>query len=239
MPSPEPLPEAYALGSIPFLGLTIHLDSRPLIPRPETEWWTEQAIAEIGDAPQKVLGSPLLVGPHLSRDVPDFRVLDICSGSGAIGCAILRYVPESKVYFGEIDPMHEATIRKNIQENKLGASRAEVRIGDLFAPFAGMQFDFIAANPPYVPERRALPESVARYEPALALRAGEDGLAVIHRIAKDLAKFLAPRGEAWIECDSEHAEAARALFIHEGFAAELRTDQYDRPRLLVVSFPHG
>jgi len=63
----EPL--AYVIGWIPFLGLTIRLDSHPLIPRPETEWWTEELIAHLKD---------------LFGDTP-FRLLDMCAGSGAIG----------------------------------------------------------------------------------------------------------------------------------------------------------
>src|SRR3989344_2568007 len=147
-------PEAYKLGWVPFLGLKIWLDSKPFIPRPETEWWTEKLIRELGT---------------------EFAVLDLCAGSGAIGCAILKYVSNVKVYFGEIDPAHEATIRKNIRENGLDETRVHIGIGDLFEPFGDTQFDIIAANPPYVSDARELPASVADYEPALALRAGPDG----------------------------------------------------------------
>ena len=251
-------PEAYKIGWIPFLGLKIYLDSRPLIPRPETEWWCEELtrtisefarsfaepkkgalVAAIATAPQKVLGSPVLVGPDFFRDGGDIRVLDLCAGSGAIGCAVLKSIPEARVYFGEIDPSHEATIRKNICENGLDESRADIRIGDLFDPFTGERFDFIVANPPYVPSDRELPASVAEYEPALALRAGPDGLAVIRRIAAALPTYLKEGGQTWIECDSEHAEQAAECFEAEGFKAIVRTDQYDRPRLLVVSFENA
>ena len=68
------------------------------------------------------------------------------------------------------------TILKNIRENNLDESRSFVRIGDLFKPFGDMRFDFIAANPPYIPAGRALPASVVDYEPAQALYAGADAL---------------------------------------------------------------
>lgn len=214
----EPL--AYVIGHQPFLGLNIYLDSKPLIPRPETEWWTEQLLASI---PTK----------FTTRRVVNF--LDLCAGSGAIGCAALAQLPNAHVYFGEVDPAHEATIRKNIRENNLDESRADVRIGDLFEPFQDIQFDVIAANPPYVPADRALPKSVADYEPALALLAGGDGLDVIRRIASSVRCHLAEGGQAWIECDRGHAEASRALFAEQGFAAEIRNDQYGKPRIIVVS----
>lgn len=233
-------PEAYRLGWIPWNGLEIHLDSKPLIPRPETEWWTEEMIGEVRRRQNQKssrsgpLGQVLLTFPAPSAPT-SLRLLDLCSGSGAIGCTFLKELPTAHVSFGEIDPAHEATIRKNIEINKLDASRADVRIGDLFAPFAGEQFDYIAANPPYIPDARELPASVADYEPALALRAGEDGLALIRRIAEDLPKYLKPGGEAWIECDSAHADSARDLFIAQGMRAEVRLDQYKVSRLIVIS----
>ena len=212
----EPL--AYVIGNQPFLGLTVFLDSRPLIPRPETEWWTEQLLAKITSIYGSDFGSTFL---------------DLCAGSGAIGCAALARLPDARVYFGEVDPAHEATIQKNIRENHLDASRASVGIGDLFQPFGDMTFDVIASNPPYVPADRTLPASVAEYEPPRALFAGDDGLEYIRRIAAELPRRLAPGGIAWIECDCGHAEPARALFAAQGLRAEVMNDQYGKPRVIV------
>jgi len=247
----EPL--AYVIGHQPFLGLKIYLDSHPLIPRPETEWWTEQLLTQCKDGMFSRRESRSATAreeaifqqkntPLSSRELPSeqLRFLDLCAGSGAIGCAALARLPNAHVYFGEIDPAHEKTILKNIRENHLDESRADIRIGDLFEPFSGggnMQFDIIASNPPYVPHGRELPISVATYEPALALKAGTDGLDYIHRIAKELPARLAPGGVAWIECDRGHADEARTLFEEQGFNALIRTDQYDKPRIVLVSFP--
>ncbi len=217
-------PEAYIIGWQPFLGLKIYLDSpacagrRPLIPRPETEWWTEQLLMNVG------------------RSTSHMKILDLCAGSGAIGCAILSKVPSAQVFFGEIDPAHEATILKNIRENNLNVSRADVRIGDLFESFKDLEFDFIAINPPYIPANRVLPASVADYEPAIALRSGADGLDLMRRIATDIPKYLKRGGIAWIECDSPAAAAAAGLFTAQGLTAEIRTDQYGKPRVIVVSY---
>ncbi|MEK7135664.1 MAG: methyltransferase [Patescibacteria group bacterium] len=237
-------PEAYAIGWQPFLGLKIYLDSRPLIPRPETEWWTEKLLKEIESS--EAGGSSAVVRLGLAARSAtagepaaelQFRFLDLCAGSGAIGCAALAKLPRAQVYFGEIDPMHEMTILKNIRENNLDKSRAFVRIGDLFKPFGDMRFDFIAANPPYIPAGRALPASVVDYEPSQALYAGADGLDIIRRIAAELPQHLMEDGEAWIECDSAHATVACALFKNQGLSALIRTDQYGERRIIVVSFP--
>src|SRR5262245_12793069 len=69
--SGEPL--AYIIGHIPFLGLSISLRTKPLIPRSETEWWTEKLVGEIREK--------------------SCAVLDLCAGSGAIGLAILKHCP--------------------------------------------------------------------------------------------------------------------------------------------------
>jgi len=241
----EPL--AYVIGHQPFLGLDIYLDSRPLIPRPETEWWTEQLLSMLVDSPtggfsvalRAARPSPTTENPpigSLEHEHDGVLFLDLCAGSGAIGCAALAKLPNARVYFGEIDPAHEATIRKNIRENRLDDSRASVGIGDLFEPFGTIQFDVIAANPPYVPATRVLPRSVAEYEPPLALLAGNDGLDYIRRIAAELPERLAPNGVAWVECDRGHAEEARELFEKQGFDAEIHTDQYGKPRVIVVSY---
>ena len=234
----EPL--GYVIGTQPFLGLTIHLDSKPLIPRPETEWWTEQLLAmlaarepaELFPAVRLGLAARSAAGNSSAGERRPVRFLDLCAGSGAIGCAALAKLPDAQVYFGELDPAHEATILKNIRENGLDESRADIRIGDLFEPFGNMTFDVIAANPPYIPAGRELPASVTGYEPALALTAGKDGLAVIRRIAHELPKRLAPGGVAWIECDSAHAAAACALFAEQGLAANVLADQYGTLRIV-------
>lgn len=214
----EPL--AYVIGHIPFLGLSIRLDSKPLIPRPETEWWTERLIAHIKEQVTQQ-----------SRET--VRVLDLCAGSGAVGLAILAQVPEAHVTFAELDAAHAATIRSNIEANGLDASRTSIVTGDLFAPLSELRFDVIATNPPYISDTRALDASVTDYEPHVALYGGEDGLALIRRIAHEAPAHLSPGGELWVEVDSEHAESAQSLVAGSLANVELIPDQYGRPRLVV------
>jgi release factor glutamine methyltransferase len=212
----EPL--AYVIGWMPFLGLRIGLDSRPLIPRPETEWWTELLVARLkqrfGDAP--------------------FEFLDLCAGSGAIGLAVLLNLPAARVSFGELEGEHVALIRKNLEENGLDASRAELYESDLFDGFPDQRFDVIATNPPYVPAHRALEESVTAFEPAEALYAGADGLDLIRRIALEASSRLRPSGELWMECDIANIDEAAMLLMDAGAdRTEIRTDLYSRPRIVV------
>ena len=215
--SGEPL--AYVIGWIPFLGLKIRLDTLPLIPRPETEWWTEELIAHLRE----------------KFGTREFALLDLCAGSGAIGLAVLAALPNARVAFGEIVPEHCALIRRNLEANGLDGSRVQVCASDLFGSLPpDARYDVIVSNPPYVPEGRALPASVSQYEPHRALFAGRDGLSLIRRIAAETKGRLHPGGEVWLECDAGHAQEVETIFTEAGAAAtELHTDPYGRPRLVV------
>ncbi len=213
----EPL--AYVIGWIPFLGLRISLDSHPLIPRPETESWTEDLHARLKEK---------------FEDKP-FTFLDLCAGSGAIGLSVLARFPAARVRFSELVSAHCDQIRKNIEENDLDVSRATVHIGDLFDAFPKDQyFDVIATNPPYVPETRALDASVTDFEPKVALYAGNDGLDLIRRIAVETPQRLEDGGELWMECDIDNIEEARQMLMKHGAKeATIRNDVYSRPRVCV------
>ncbi|MEX2008271.1 MAG: RsmD family RNA methyltransferase, partial [Candidatus Spechtbacterales bacterium] len=96
----EPL--AYVIGTVPFLGCTIDLSYRPFIPRPETEWWLEKALTVIKER---------------TPNATSLRLLDVFSGSGAIGVAAARHLPGAHVDFSEQDPRLVKQIKKNIALN--------------------------------------------------------------------------------------------------------------------------
>lgn len=208
----EPL--AYVIGHIPFLGLSIDLSSRPLIPRPETEWWTEEVITSLS---------------------PSQNVLDLCAGSGAIGLALIKHVPGINVSFGEIQKEHVKQIKKNAKLNGLG--EVDARESDLFSSFKGEQFAVIVTNPPYIPTARSLEKSVSEFEPGEALYGGEDGLSIIKRILTEAPEHVLPSGVVYMECDIENIEEAQLLAQEHGAVrTEILTDPYGRPRLLVAYY---
>ena len=215
----EPL--AYVIGWIPFLDLRIDLDSHPLIPRPETEQWTEDLIQHL----QEKFG-----------DEP-FSFLDLCAGSGAIGLAVLKYFSNAHVSFSELVPEHVNLIYKNLEINGLSVERANVYTGNLFEPLSGMQFDIIATNPPYIPSTRELDASVSLHEPETALYGGNDGLDLIRTIIKESPQHIHKGGELWLECDIDNiGEAKKLLDANPAIKSEMRIDQYGRERLLVSYF---
>lgn len=211
----EPL--AYVIGTQPFLSLSIHLDSRPLIPRPETEWWTEKLIETLGDTP--------------------VSVLDLCAGSGAIGLAVAAHCKHAQVTLSEIDSTHIPTIEKNISANGLDTTRITLVNADVFSALTDKKFNYIACNPPYIPDTRALEESVSEFEPALALFSGSDGLTLIERILTEAPSHLMPQGQLWMECDITNIEKAAELAkIRGATSTQIHTDPYGRPRLLIAYY---
>ena len=213
----EPL--AYVIGWVPFLGTKIWLDSAPLIPRPETELWVEQAISEMRQV--------LKVEPRV------FRVLDLCTGSGCVGVAVAKHVPETEVHFAEIVDDHHQTIRKNIRENGIDVVRTKQIGGDLFEHVTE-KYDFILTNPPYIDPKLSerIQESVKAHEPELALFGGADGMEIIERIIREAPRHLNPGGVLYIEHEPEQAEKILALAPQ----AEICEDQFGVKRYSRIIF---
>lgn len=210
----EPL--AYVIGHVPFLGVTVYLDSRPLIPRAETEFWVERAIAEMPSH------EPI-------------RVLDLCSGSGAIGLAVLAKRLNASVDLIELEERHHATIERNLRENGVSASRARVLGDDLFERAEG-PYDHILSNPPYIdPALDRVAQSVRAFEPAEALYGGEGGLELVRRIMREAKGFLAPYGRLYIEHEPEQSAAIATAAKEAGLACRTERDQYGVDRYSVLS----
>ena len=182
----EPL--QYILGSQSFMGFSFKTDPRALIPRNDTEALCEEALRHIrsGD-----------------------RVLDLCTGTGALGIAVKKLCPKAIVTATDIS---EAAL--SLAEENARSLQADVRFlqGDLFAPVAGEEFEVIVSNPPYIPEAlRGRLQAEVEKEPALALFAGEDGLDFYRRIAREAPARLAPQGWLCLEVGDGEAEAVAAL----------------------------
>jgi len=208
-------PLAYLIGHIPFLNTTIYLDSHPLIPRAETEYWTKNVLEEI-----KVCPSPV--------------ILDLCAGSGCIGVAVAKEIQDSKVSFVEINAVHHDTILKNIDANSVDRARCRIYGGDLFECVHG-KYDFILSNPPYIDKSLdRTQQSVIDHEPQEALYGGADGLEIVQRIIKDSPRYLAPFGKLFIEHEPEQTDAIHQLGTLVGYTVTTHNDQYNIPRYSVL-----
>ena len=219
----EPL--GYLIGHAPFLNCTIHLNSYPLIPRVETEFWVEKAIAEIATASNLMSRTP--------------KILDLCAGSGAIGVAVAKAIPGTWVTFAELDPAHLPTITKNLTENISDYSdrmeQYSVVASDLFKSVLG-QFDFILTNPPYIDkEALTVDANVEAHEPHLALFGGVAGMELITRIIAEAPEHLTAVGQLWIEHEPAQVAMITALAYDYGFSSVTHPDQYRIPRFSVLT----
>ncbi|HEY0180449.1 MAG TPA: 50S ribosomal protein L3 N(5)-glutamine methyltransferase [Dokdonella sp.] len=185
----EHKPVAYLTGEAWFAGLKFKSDARALVPR--------SPIAELIQSG---------FSPWLDEHRVE-RVLDLCTGSGCIGIAIAAHHPEWRVDLADISEDALSLARENVEFQNVG-ERVRVIRSDLFANLAGERYDLIVSNPPYVTEREyaALPPEYA-HEPALGLRAGDDGLDFALRILAAAADHLTEDGVLIVEV----GESERAL----------------------------
>lgn len=183
------IPLQHLTGEQGFRRLVLKVGKGVFIPRPETEILVESVIREIKD-----LSAP--------------KVLDLCSGSGAIALAIATEIPNSEVIAVELSETAFEYLKQNVNSYQDLLSRVNSKIqiilGDVKdVPLAKNYFDAIVANPPYIPERMVPKEpEVALHDPPLALFSGSDGLELIRLISQRASELLKPGGYLAIE----HAE---------------------------------
>lgn len=182
----ERVPACYLTGAAWFAGLSFKSDPRALVPR--------SPIAELIESGFE----PWLGGR------PVERVLDLCTGSGCIAIATAHYHPEWRIDAVDISTDALALAQENIE--RLETPNVRLRQSDLFRDLHDEIYDLIVTNPPYVThaETDALPGEYA-HEPALGLRAGDDGLDLALEILRDAAAHLSEHGLLICEVgESEH-----------------------------------
>jgi release factor glutamine methyltransferase len=199
-------PVAYILGAKGFRSIELAVDPRVLIPRPETEHLVEAVL----DLP---------VGA---------RVCDVGTGSGAIALALKTERPDLHVVATDASADALAVARANAGTLRLDVAFSE---GDLLADVAP-PLDAVVSNPPYVEDGAQLAPEIVRFEPALALRAGPDGLDVIRRLVPAAsavgATLLA------LEVGAGQAGAVSALMREAGFGSvDVRPDLAGIERVVV------
>ena len=215
----------------------------PLIPRPETEVLVSEAFAEL-KLPR--VADHVAAGENgeevVSPELPELRVVDLCTGSGCIACSIASEYPAAHVVALDIAPEALALAGKNVEVLGLG-NRIEVLESDLLGaldPGKKGTFDLIVSNPPYVPTKvcDSLPREVSEWDPRLALDGGEDGLDLFRRFLPDALSYLKPGGVLAVELFEGHLEQARNGACAAGFdQARIALDLTGRPRVLIARKP--
>jgi release factor glutamine methyltransferase len=182
-------PRAYCVGKAAFRHMTLEVDERVLIPRPETEQLVDVAMAAIGPA-------------------TGGTVVDVGTGSGAIALAFASEGRFDRIIATDVSLDALAVARSNADLVR-GALRSPVEFyhGSLLAPVSSLHARLIVSNPPYVAAREAtdLPPSVRDWEPPVALFSGCDGLTATVRLVRQAPARLLPGGALALETDSRRA----------------------------------
>lgn len=228
----EPL--QYVLGEWSFRGIDLFVDSRVLIPRPETEMTAQVAIEEASAAGARRGGHDAWTGAR-----EEFTVVDLGTGSGALALALTAELPDAEVWATDISTDALAVARANVAGTGGAATRIRVVEGDWFAALPAQlrgHVDLVVTNPPYVAahELAELPPEVAEYEPHAALVAGSTGLEAIERIIGDATEWLALNGRLVVEIAPHQTERAVGVARTLGFHADVRRDLAGRERVLVL-----
>jgi len=209
-------PIDYIIGFVPFLNCQIDLRYKPLIPRPETEWWTEQMLKKITHS--------------------KIKCLDLFSGSGCIGIAILKNKPQAHVDFADIDIKCLKQIKINLKLNNINLKRYHVIKSDVFSKI-NKKYDLITANPPYVSDKKnnLKLKTVLKYEPKKAILANKNGLKYIKIFLLEANKHLKPNGIIYLEYDScQKKEIEKILKKYPYSEYQFYHDQFNRWRYLVI-----
>ena len=205
--SVEREPVAYITGVKGFRHLDLHVDSRVLIPRPETETLVEAAVEAL---PQSA------------------RVVDVGTGSGAIALALKDERPDLDVTATDVSQDALAVARANAERLGLDVAFAHA---DLLTGVG--DFDAVVSNPPYVEDSAELAPEIVRHEPSLALRAGPDGLDVLRALVPAAAALGAE--VLALELGAGQAAAVEELAREAGFTrTERRADLAGIERVVVA-----
>ena len=197
----EPL--QHILGVAAFRHLELEVGPGVFVPRPETETLAQMAI----DAALAAAG-------------PSPRVVDLCTGSGAVALSVCTEVPHAEVAAVELSPEAFVWARRN--RERAGADNVRMVFGDLAEALTEWDgtVDVVVSNPPYIP-LGAIPRDpeVRLFDPEMALFGGEDGLDVVRSLSRRALALLHPGGFLVIEHGELQGAEIRALLAADGWSA--------------------
>ena len=191
------MPLQYLTGEQEFMGLPFHVNEHVLIPRQDTEVLVEEAIRII------------------RQDLPDAKVLDLCTGSGCIGISIQSFCPDVTVTGADISQEALQVAQKNAVQNQMPVQFIH---SDLFAEISDT-YDMIVSNPPYIPSEviETLMPEVRDHEPMDALDGKSDGLYFYEKITRQSVEHLKEGGYLLYEIGHDQADAVSGFMKENGF----------------------
>jgi release factor glutamine methyltransferase len=192
-------PIAYIIGHKEFYGYEFIVDNNVLIARQDTEIVVEAIL-------------------HEYKMNQELTILELGTGSGCIAISLLLAMPNAQAVATDISDEAINVAQQNIIKHQV-TNRCKLINSDWFRDLTIQQFDIIVSNPPYIAESDTanMASETLKYEPHLALFAGDDGLASYYFITQGARKFLKPQGKLFVEIGFSQAEAVKEIFINNGY----------------------
>lgn len=224
-------PVQYIMGSQEFMGLEFIVNENVLIPRQDTETLVEDAL--------EIINTGTLRGEDMDVKRKEWDILDLCTGSGAIGVSLARIANKVNVTCSDISEGAIKVAKENAQKHGVAKS-VKFEQGDLFKPFSKhfrkQKFDMIISNPPYIKSSviPTLQKEVCEHEPISALDGGESGLDFYERIVSGVGSHLQKGGVLLLEIGHDQGEAVSGLLSRNGDFTSIRVlkDLANRDRIV-------
>ena len=205
-------PVQYVVGKSEFYGLTLQVNPLVLIPRPETEELVERLLQQLS-VKTTTSNSKDAVGLHTT---PPCRILDFCTGSGAIAIALAKHLPQAEVWATDYSHDILELAQQNAEDNHAQVNFILHDILKEDSEKLGHDFQAIISNPPYIPQshKTQLHKNVKDFEPAEALFVPDDKpLLFYERIALLGKELLADNGLLFLETHENYHNELEAMLL--------------------------
>ena len=200
-----------------FMRLMFYVDENVLIPRPDTEILVEEVI-------------------KIAKKINAKKILDLCTGSGAIAVSLAKYIEGSQITATDISRKALSIAKLNAVNNKVEDKITFVS-SDLFQNIPEEKYDIIVSNPPYIKRNviQKLDKEVRR-EPIIALDGGDDGLKFYKKIIDNAYEYLKYKGYLCFEIGYDQKDEVTKLIENEGKYIDTysKKDLYDNDRIVIT-----
>lgn len=185
------IPVQYLVGNQEFMKLNFYVDQNVLIPQPDTEILVQEVIKDYKDK--------------------ECKILDLCTGSGAIGISLAKYIEKSNVVATDISMKALQVAKLNAEKNMVHKKMIFIE-SDMFENILDSDFDIIVSNPPYIKTDviGTLSKQVQN-EPIIALDGGQDGLSFYRKIVDNAYKHMKKGGKIYLEIGYDQKEEVMKL----------------------------
>ena len=211
------IPLQHITHSQEFMKMTFYVNEDVLIPRPDTEILVEEVI-------------------KISKKINAKKILDLCTGSGAIAVSLAKYIENSQITAVDISTKAINIAKLNAKNNNVENQITFVE-SDLFKQLPKEKYDIIVSNPPYIKKEiiKSLDKEVQN-EPKIALDGGYDGLDFYRKIINNADEFLKFTGYVCLEIGYDQKDDVLELFESKGkyVDATCKKDLFDNDRVVIA-----